>query len=573
MTAPGVAGHFDRFMRGASQVLLAWLLAASSHAQAEGPWVLLYSSHEAQPPRRIEQQLDAVSGALRQRGATVMPDVAARFERVQSQPATDVVPERLGPLRAGLETATHHLALGELDEALHEMQMLERQPDAIRDALSHDFAQAKTMFSACVTTAYLLHGVGKTTEASARLQGCTSRFPGFELAPSEFDADMRRFFDRTAQQRALVWLSVDAPSSERPCTVRLFGVDVGRAPLRIRARPGVARVELDCGDSAPGRRVHQPELVAGENSLTIDPQLDRAVQVAGPWLALRYADRESLGMAPAHGLEIARALGAGALLQVVGGSPLQLRRIELEHGSVIAQSEWSGSADDLPESIGALLQGAAPKPAASTAASAPHASAVPRTQTQWFGLSPGSPALFAIAGGAWAASVAASAVLLSERSHLRVEGGALVQRATPEDEAQTLQRLRELNEDYNSKGRFSALIAGATNGMGVATALLALPHRDSTPWWAWSLGGAGTALVVTGAVMTAAISHCAITTPLGKCKDWERDSMLGPLLMIHAAAPLSVGATYLFTKLLGTDVSVAVQAEPRRTSLRVRGSF
>jgi hypothetical protein len=66
---------------------------------------------------------------------------------------------------------------------------------------------------------------------------------------------------------------------------------------------------------------------------------------------------------------------------------------------------------------------------------------------------------------------------------------------------------------------------------------------------------------------------CAVTTPDARCSSWTRDALLGPLLMLHAVGPLSVGLTYLVAQLTRTDVDVGIHAERGAALLRLRGSF
>lgn len=196
-----------------------------------------------------------------------------------------------------------------------------------------------------------------------------------------------------------------------------------------------------------------------------------------------------------------------------------------------------------------------------------------RTATGWFGLRAADPGLFAISAGLWVGSAAAGAVLLSRRGALRAQSAALVSASDPSAQARIELQRPALNADYNAKGTALVLGAGGINTLAVTSSLLGLPQAPDVPWWAWAAGGAGAALLVSGAVATLAVDRCEITAPEQDCGAWTRDSLFGPWLMIHAAAPLSVGLTYALSQLTSDPVSVSIAAEPSHAALSLRGSF
>jgi hypothetical protein len=548
-------------------LVCALLHAPALHADAGKPWVVLYTAGPLQPEQEITTQLHAIRAALQRRGVAVVADMATVFAR-DSEPGVVASQEQLADMRAHLDRASQHLAMGELPGALSELERLEEQPPALQDALNREPAEASRAFSTCVTAAFLLRQSERADEASVRLQGCARRFPGFDLAPNQFSEEMRRWFELEAAVPAHpVWLRVEARSIERPCTVRLNGVDVGHAPMRIRAHLGAVRAQLEC-DEQRASHVHLRELSPGENLLPIDPALDQALRTAGPWVYLRYSDREGFGQAAGHAVEIGTALGVGEAVQVIGGAPLRFRRIEVASGRVVAESEWSGATGALTPAIDALLQRTADARPRAGASIAP---AKRRTATGWFDLTPAGPALFWVVGGAWVASVATSAIMLDARSDLRTEGGRLWMNAGDGADEQTEQRLRSLNDDYNTKSWTAMLLAGSTSAFMITSALLALPERTPIPWWAFGVGGAGAAMVVGGAVVWAAVDSCPVTDPAQHCAQWTRDSSLGPLLIVHGLGPLSIGLTYLLSAATHSDLEVALQAAGGATSLSVRG--
>jgi hypothetical protein len=196
------------------------------------------------------------------------------------------------------------------------------------------------------------------------------------------------------------------------------------------------------------------------------------------------------------------------------------------------------------------------------------------TATRWFDLSPAGPGLFWIATGLWAASAATSIAILGERSDLRVEAGQLIVSLNPNSaDDLTVRRLRSLNDDYVAKSWAALLVAGSINALAVGSALLTLPQRESLPWWAWTLGGVGAAMAATSVSVWATVGSCSVTNSASSCRQWVRDSTFAPLLLIHSAAPLSVGLTYLLAQLTRSQVDVAVRAGADQTTLQLRGRF
>jgi hypothetical protein len=552
----------------AACVLLAYALLGlllpvpAVHADAAKPWGVLYSAGPLQPEPEITAQLLAIRAALQRHEIAVVED-AASVLAASSEPGIVASAQQLAEMQRHLNRATQQLAMGELAGALGELEQFEQQPLGLQDALNREPAEARKAFSTCVTAAFLLHEADRTHEASARLQRCAGRFPGFDLSPSQFSEGMRRWFEAEVPgPEHMAWLRVEARSIDRPCTVRINGVDVGRAPLRIRAHLGAVRAQLEC-DARRASNIHTRELSQGENLLPIDPALDEALRSTGSFVYLRYSDREGFALAAAHAVEIGIALGVSQVLQVVGGAPLRFRHIEVASGRVVAQSEWFGAEEELNPAVDALLQ----RPTDINLLKRPSPARARRTATGWFDLEPADPALYWVVGGVWAASIATTAIMLDARASLRAEGGRLLL----DPNAETEQRLQSLNDDYNTKSWTAMLFAGSTSALMLTSAVLTLPDQTPIPWWAYGVGGLGAAMVVTGAVVWAAVESCPVTNPARRCGDWTRDAALGPLLIVHGAGPLSVGLTYLLSAATQSDVEVALHAGHGMTSLSVRG--
>jgi hypothetical protein len=551
----------------ARALLVLLLHVPAVHADAAKPWAVLYSAGPLQPEPEITSQLVAIRAAL-QRHEIAVVDEMARVLSATSEPGIAASSEQLAQMQRHLNRASQQLAMGELKGALGELEQFEQQPLALQDALNRQPSEAKKAFSTCVTAAFLLHQSGRAAEASPRVQRCARRFPAFDLSPSQFSEGMRRWFEaEVAGPEHMVWLRVEARSIDRPCTVRINGVDVGRAPMRIRAHLGAVRAQLEC-DEQPMSNVHTRELSRGENLLRIDPALDQALRHSDAFIYLRYSDREGFAQTAAHAVEIGTALGVSEVLQVVAGAPLRFRHIEVGSGRVVAQSEWSGIAAELNPAVDALLQ----RPTDISRLTRP--SPPPprrRTATGWFDLEPAAPELYWVVGGLWAASIATSAIMLDARASLRAEGGRLWLDAGPDPTAETEQRLQSLNDDYNTKSWTAMLVAGSTSALMVTSAVLTLPEQTPIPWWAYGVGGLGAAMVVTGAVVWTTVESCPVTNPAERCGDWTHDGSLGPLLIVHGAGPLSVGLTYLLSAVTRSDVEVALHAGDGVTSLSVRG--
>lgn len=534
-----------------------------SAATAQVPTAIVVTSHVADAPSGPD--LGRLYAAMAERGLAPQRDVSERLEAQHSAPPVRPPEDRLASLRVELETVTRHLALGELQQAIDGMRVIEGMHHDALDFLSREAAQARKLFGTCVMTGYLLHKDGREVEGRNQLGLCAATFPGFQLRPEVFASDVRELYASVIRlgDQTPVWLTVDGIGGTGACEVRLNGVNVGRAPITMRAHVSTVRVQLECGGS-PGR-VHQLQLAPGKNKLTIDPELEAGLDTSRPIPRLHHSMGSSDARVVRQLLELAQASGVQQLLPLHwDGSSWTAARIDVARAAVAAAVPIDLAAPQV------ALDTLFPNPAVVARAAAGQGARVPPRTLVGTRRLPN--VYWAALGALWLGSPVLSAAMLSHRREIRSRAGRIEDVDTPEVGQPKLERLNRL---YNRDG-LVAVLGAAVPSVAWAASGPFLPATGEVPWYAWAAGGVGVAMAGVGLAALASSEACGMTDRQRTCGHWVNDPLFAPLLLTHAVAPLSVPASHLIARGLGVPrerVALSVQAGHDSAFLSVGGSF
>ncbi|HKU36730.1 MAG TPA: hypothetical protein VJR89_01250 [Polyangiales bacterium] len=313
-------------------VLAVWLGGAQRAEASETLW-LLTRVDVGEPKQAEVNAARKLAQLLRARGLDVLDgaSAASEFERKHSRTAHELPAAEIAKLDAALRKLADELASENLEQAqqtLAEIQLL--SPD-VRDQLNHETQRARRRFHICLLAAHLFSKEGFKNEASDQVRKCARDFPGLEPEQSPYLPDsIRQFFVLVQKELQTIQPStvhVDVENGEdEGCRARVNGIDRGTTPATVDdVRTDRVRVQVDCAER--DGRIYELALEPGDNSIRIDPELDRAV-LTQPALGLRYVDAQAAANnRMLHNLRLARAVGATHILQIWNG---ELHRIDVE---------------------------------------------------------------------------------------------------------------------------------------------------------------------------------------------------------------------------------------------------
>lgn len=333
-----------------------WLLACTSPALAQGHW-LVTEVRAGDASSDASKTAARVAEILRARGVTVIDGLSAasEIEHKHSRSPIRLQPDELERLDLALRTLADHLASENLAEARAALEEVERLTPDARDYLNRQVNRARRRFHTCLLAAHLFAKEGYDDDAFEQVRKCARDFPGFEPEELEYMPDsIKAFFGRARAELASILpatLNIDIePTSEEQCRARVNGIDKGALPARVAdVRTDAVRVQLEC-DGRSGR-IYTVAMQPGDNGLVIDPQLDRAIDTVST-LLLHYPSTAVAGeLREKHGIELARAIGAGQMLEVFGG---QITRLDVASRSKVAEADLSRSS--LEEAVDTVLR-------------------------------------------------------------------------------------------------------------------------------------------------------------------------------------------------------------------------
>jgi hypothetical protein len=321
---------------------------------AEANWVVT-EVRAGDSATDASQTATRVAEILRARGVAVIDakSAASEIEHKHSRTPVRLRPEELERLDQALRTLANHLASENLAEARVALEQVERLTPDARDYLNRQVNRARRRFHTCLLAAHLFAKEGYDEDAFQQVRKCARDFPGFEPDEGEYMPDSIKSFFKLAREElesirpATLDVRVTEGSAQQ-CRARVNGIDKGTLPAKITdVRADAVRVQLDC--EGRSGRIYNVPVKPGNNELVIDPWLDRALDTSGT-LMLHYPSAEAAGaLREKHGFEIARAIGAGQILEVFGG---RLTRLDVASRTRVDEADLaSGSIEDAVDSV------------------------------------------------------------------------------------------------------------------------------------------------------------------------------------------------------------------------------
>jgi hypothetical protein len=489
---------------------------------------------------------------------------ADRFE-AQYPSGAPLDAERQKLLLAALATAGRELALGRLPEAELALKPFDALTDAELDFLRG--SNAPNMFNACVMRAFILWRNRQADAASGAMQRCVATYPGLKPPPQP---EIQSLFEKAQSAMTFAPLTVQGPAG---CVVRLFGVAVGRSPLRLpQVATGRTPVQLECTD-APGRR-HLVDVKPGSNTIEM-PSFDRAVTSRGALQLIYDQQGALLSHARTDAGAIGEALSARVVVLVHDEANPSSYTVTAPAGAAneLGQLRYDAlsGADrgDLLRIVEGLRTGAHELDETSSVAGA-----VPTYQNKRPARSaPGvidsegrrslvQPVIGSALGVLGVAGLITSWALYAERQAYRREARPAIS--------------DEVAQGFDARGTRMLAIGGTAAAGLVAAEYLVLPRADGVPLAAWLVGTAGGATAALGLAYALGGDACepmAITVgerTSRACYAPTSDAMFGPILMLSSVPLLNVPLVYLMRGWLGSSAG-AVSLTP--SGFAVRGNF
>ena len=559
---------FSRNFLHVIALILAFTCTRDARAQQhEEPWLVVPAVSGAAPSQvaattaaalELEESLQNVSAA-------VLPNVLAaqRFEKQQPAPSPIEVgtqQDLIGDLRKGQRL----LELGHLSEAETALLPIERLDESDLDWLRR--SDARLMFEVCVTHARILRRENQTRRARDQMVRCVATYPGF--TPRD-QPEIRQLFDEAQSSLSFGTLEVRGPAS---CTVRVFGVAVGRSPLTVRLIARPTPLQLECSEDSLGRR-HLVN-VGTRSAVDIDPRFDHVVH-SSDGLELVYEQQDSLRSDLANDADaLGRALNARViLLEPNSASAYSVTAAALtprDLGTLHYDSRSGAARADLLRILGVLRRASEPdnsglQPRASSGAgeSKPDVVVPPASSSAAEGgKSLARPIVGTALGVLGVGGLVTSWALYADRQNFRLEPRPLI--------------TYDVLDAFNRRGAWMLGVAGFADAAAIAAEYLLLPASDAVPLAAWLVGAAGIAGTAVGIAYTVGGDACdpmavgsGVSIPRA-CYSRLSDGLFGPMLVLSSVPLLNVPLVYLLRSWLGTPEH-ALTLTP--TGLNFRGRF
>lgn len=391
-----------------AMALMATVLVAAipQRASAQASW-LVTEVRAGESSATKTATAERVVELLRARGAHVVDGrtAASEIELKHSRSPVRLQPEELEKLDGALRTLADHLASENLPEARTALEAVERLTPDARDYLNRQLNRARRRFHTCLLAAHLFAKEGYDDDAFQQVRKCARDFPGFEPEEGAYMPEsIKSFFSRARKELqsirpSTLHIDLESGSGRERCRARVNGIDKGPLPATIAdIRADQVRVQIDC-DGRSGR-IYNFNVEPGDNSVRLDPRLDRALDTSSA-LLLSYPDGVSArDLRVKHGLRLARSVGAGHVLQVLDG---RLHRLDVESQGEVGQAAYSE--EDLDDAVSELFD-ATPAPALTQAGPVGASSGDPsRTSTAPF--APLAWVSLGLSGAAGAATIIA----------------------------------------------------------------------------------------------------------------------------------------------------------------------
>ena len=548
--------------------LVALVLGYTPTALAQSAdWVVVPTS-AAQATPWMEPTVGIMGDALSRRGIRMMPpeQAATVFEQKGSAPSTQVTDSDVQEWVNRSREAIRHLARGDYTTALKELKEAQVLSRKAADELNRVQNRSQNVLDTCLYMVRALLETGNRARAKAQVEECVRLVPQGEPSQHMHPPNVVSLYKEASRPGPAQTGALVVNSDPTDCEVRINGLRFGQTPFEMNdLYPGEYQVQVECD---PGRRgrVHPVSVRPGKTEVFVDVQFDRIVRTE-PLLRLQYEDKPRPDRQTRDAQEIAKVLGAGAIvlatvpstdmmeLQVVSGT-------ERRTGRVRIPTTQSGPTPSVASAAAAALANGectdftGPKPVAiecktarAEAPKAPRTTKEKDTPSGWPADRPPrgqwiSGLTLVSAGGA---SLLAGYGLLIAR---RGAGDTLVEQFDPNDQTNQLK--------WTNLGN-AIPIMGIAGGVLTVTAMpLVLPYRSKTPWWAWLSGGLGVGAAV-GAIVSGVTAegvpdgsnNCEllVSQPNAQaCVNRGRSINRAVMLGTTAAPLLTMPLVYLFRK-------------------------
>ena len=411
--------------------------------------------------------------------------------------AKEGVPALEEELERAVPKASEGIAFGHAAEVLARYSRLVGEAEQVLPWLRSEQAY-RALGNLCLQLAHASLRMSQPEEAQARLVQCLRLVPGLDANPELFPDDLLERFVTARAETERVRRTLDiAVRGASDCQVRVQGhVHERLRPLA----PGPYYVTLAC--ATPVAHALIVDVAHPGQLLVINVDVEAALEVRPDELRLRDGDLAGTTLDRLLGSEGTGSAGEetpDALLLLFADPNVEARPGgEQEKTGAITLRARTHTSDvkaqvsspaDLPAALSALF-GPLRSVAKLDASSSPQASAPPSTVPE----TSRSAALLLAALGA-ASQVAAWGIYARYHRLDRQLG-----------ETPALDR-DEVSSDYlnqlNQRNRLAPWIGGLglASGMTFVGATIAgLKPRNETPWWVWTSGGAGLALLAGSAV-------------------------------------------------------------------------
>jgi hypothetical protein len=540
--------------------ILCWCVVQTAAAQAEDPW-LIVGTTSSLSDAWMKPTASKLRTELLQRGVEVwsLQSAATRFSENGSAAPAVLSEARIEAWAEQSRSGLWHLAMGEPQEALGELNQAQELSRLAIESLNRDEKRVQKVIDTCLYTVRALLETGFGTEAKALAGECRELAPRGEPSANMHPAFVLEFLkaaDASRTERSATLLVESEPSG---CGVRVNGLRYGETPVEVGGLlPAKYRVQVECDPDRRGR-VHVADASGGAARVFVDSRFDHAVETE-PLTRLRYPTttvEEQLRLTDAE--EIAKAVPASAVLLMSMRTPRTLE-IELLRGTPLEKAALAriemgaqgASRGDIALAARALVDGrcadytkAPPVVFSCGAATEAVSEESPSTER--------NPRGKLISG--LTLTAAGSAALISGYVLLAPRARAGEDWVTQLDSGE--QRDGVAQQRWINLGTGLVLTSSVGAAALVAAMPLALPKRAKPPWWAWLSGGLGVGL----AAFSIAYGVTAEATPDTSCSNLgiastdaqsciRRGEQLSIAILtgVTAAPLLTIPLVYLFRR-------------------------
>lgn len=598
-------------------VVHAWA-ASQAHAQSsDDRWLVLPSvvTTNGDPKHPARSASRAITEELREHGTRAFRTDEAKtlFEQQGSTPPMTASAADIDELAKDAQRALYHVASGLPQRAKKDVERaLERARRAL-ESLNRETRAAQHLLDACLylVRAHLQHN--DRAEARSQALECRRLVPDIAPEPTVHPPDVIGVLaEAQAQLRAHEPAALRIESEPTGCAAYVNGRNLGPTPKELsQLSPGEYRLQVECEPGVMGR-VHRIALVSNRVIARVDTRYDRVIETLFD-LSLHYAAREQerkhLGR---DAVETARVIGASDVVVAwveaassAARAQVKLDRYRVADGVHLAQATLSVdpgtgaiSKDQLDRARNDLLK-IVDKPAAVAAIAPaplvpeddaapideqdPEPVATPRepeavvdgdyTQPDSNDGAEGVSALTItgyIVGGLGLVAHAASWItyvqLSDAQSNYTAALNANLMPGEPTGDEQTA--LRDIDSIDEPPIMFG--VAGAA--LSTVALPMWLPQSEGIEWWGWASGGAGLALAVTGAVLHANASGCALDR-YQRCTEPALATDLGPMLLLQAVPLLAVPIVQGIRGLTEDRASMSLRLGDQSAALHLEGQW